>query len=101
MSDFLKAVRDRVVIYDGAMGTCIQQSNLTLDDYWGKENCSEILCLSRPEVIKQIHDSYFEAGADVVESNTFGAARVVLAEFGLQDKVAEITSTSLSIMACG
>jgi 5-methyltetrahydrofolate--homocysteine methyltransferase len=97
MSDFLGAVQDRVVIYDGAMGTCIQQRNLTLDDYWGKENCSEILCLSRPEVIKDIHASYFEAGADVVETNTFGGTRIVLGEFGLEDKVREINQAAVAL----
>src|SRR3954464_2542281 len=97
MSDFLKAVRERVVFYDGAMGTCIQQRNLTLDDYWGKENCSEILCLSRPEVIEDIHASYFEAGADIVETNTFGGSRLVLSEFGLADKVAEINRAAVKL----
>jgi 5-methyltetrahydrofolate--homocysteine methyltransferase len=97
MSDFLKAVRERVVIYDGAMGTCIQQRNLTLDDYWGKENCSEILCLSRPEIVKDIHASYFEAGADIVETNTFGGSRIVLTEFGIADKVAEINHAAVKL----
>ena len=97
MSDFLKAVRDRVVIYDGAMGTCIQQRNLTLDDYWGKENCSEVLCLSRPEIVRDIHAGYFEAGADIVETNTFGGSRIVLTEFGLEDKVAEINHAAVKL----
>lgn len=97
MSDFLRAVQERVVIYDGAMGTCIQQRNLTLDDYWGKENCSEILCLSRPDVIKEIHASYFEAGADIVETDTFGGSRIVLSEFGLEDKVAEINKAAVKL----
>ena len=90
MSSFLESVRDRVVIYDGAMGTNIQLHNPTLDDYWGKENCSEVLVLSRPDIIKDIHASFLQVGCDVVETNTFGGTRVVLAEFGLQDKVAEI-----------
>ena len=90
MSDFLQIVRERVVIYDGAMGTNIQLHNPTLDDYWGKENCSEVLVLSRPDIIKDIHASFLQVGCDVVETNTFGGTRVVLGEFGLQDKVAEI-----------
>ncbi len=84
MSEFLKAVNERVVIYDGAMGTQIQARNLALDDYWGNEGCSEILVLSRPDVIRDIHAAYFEAGADVVETNTFGATRIVLGEYDLQ-----------------
>jgi 5-methyltetrahydrofolate--homocysteine methyltransferase len=97
MSDFLKAVQERVVIYDGAMGTCIQQQNPTLDDYWGKENCSEILCLSRPDIIRNIHAAYFEAGADVVETNTFGASRIVLTEFQIPEKVAEINHAAVKL----
>src|SRR5581483_5074384 len=97
MSDFLKAVQERVVIYDGAMGTCIHQFNPTIDDYWGKENCSEILNLSRPDIIRQIHASYFEAGADIVETNTFGATRIVLNEFQIGDKVEEINRKAVEI----
>jgi len=97
MSDFLNAVQERVVIYDGAMGTCIHQFNPTIDDYWGKENCSEILNLSRPEIIRQIHADYFEAGADIVETNTFGGSRVVLNEFQLGDKVDEINRRAVEI----
>ncbi|MGE5323643.1 MAG: homocysteine S-methyltransferase family protein, partial [Actinomycetota bacterium] len=76
MKPFLDTVRERVVIYDGAMGTQIQQRNPSLDDFWGKENCSEVLVLSRPDIIKDIHAAYFKAGADVVETNTFGASSI-------------------------
>src|SRR5437588_6342731 len=72
------------------MGTNIQLHNPTLDDYWGKENCSEVLVLSRPDIIKDIHASFLQVGCDVVETNTFGGTRVVLGEFGLAHKVAEI-----------
>ncbi len=74
MKSFLETVRERVVIYDGAMGTQIQERNPSLDDFWGKENCSEVLVLSRPDIIKDIHATYFKAGADVVETNTFGGS---------------------------
>ncbi|HVZ18884.1 MAG TPA: homocysteine S-methyltransferase family protein, partial [Terriglobales bacterium] len=97
MSDFLKAVQERVVIYDGAMGTCIHQFNPTIDDFWGKENCSEILNLSRPDIIRKIHADYFEAGADIVETNTFGGSRIVLNEFQLGDKVEEINRKAVEI----
>jgi len=97
MSNFLQTVRKRVVIYDGAMGTNIQKRNPTLDDYWGKENCSEVLVLSRPDIIRDIHADFFKVGCDIVETNTFGATRIVLGEFGLQDRVAEINLTAVKL----
>src|SRR6202167_93122 len=90
MSDFLQTVKERVVVYDGAMGTNIQTRNPTLDDYWGKENCSEVLVLSRPDIIRDIHADFFRVGCDIVETNTFGGSRIVLSEFELADKVHEI-----------
>src|SRR5713101_2630508 len=90
MSNFLQTVNERVVIYDGAMGTSIQTRNPSVDDFWGKEGCNELLVLSRPDIIKDIHGSFLKVGCDVVETDTFGATRVVLAEYDLQDKTAEI-----------
>ena len=90
MADFLQTVQERVVIYDGAMGTNIQKRNPTLDDYWGKENCSEVLVLSRPDIIRDIHGEFFRVGCDVVETNTFGGSRIVLGEFDLGERVHEI-----------
>jgi 5-methyltetrahydrofolate--homocysteine methyltransferase len=90
MSTFFQTVKERVVIYDGAMGTNIQKRNPTLDDYWGKENCSEVLVLSRPDIIREIHADFFTVGCDVVETNTFGGTGLVLGEFDLRDKVREI-----------
>jgi 5-methyltetrahydrofolate--homocysteine methyltransferase len=97
MSNFLQTVRERVVIYDGAMGTNIQKRNPTLDDYWGKENCSEVLVLSRPDIIRDIHADFFGVGCDVVETNTFGGTSIVLGEFGLADRVAEINLAAVKI----
>ncbi len=90
MADFLNIVKERVVVFDGAMGTNIQFRNPSADDFWGKEGCNELLVLSRPDIIKDIHASFFQVGSDIVETNTFGATRIVLAEYDLQDKVAEI-----------
>jgi 5-methyltetrahydrofolate--homocysteine methyltransferase len=66
MTDFLKTVKERVLVYDGAMGTNIQKRNPTLDDYWGKENCSEVLMLSRPNIIRDIHAHFFRVDCDIV-----------------------------------
>jgi 5-methyltetrahydrofolate--homocysteine methyltransferase len=95
MSDFLKAVQERVVVYDGAMGTNIQFRNLNAEDYWGKEGCNELLVLSRPDVIADIHAAFYEVGCDVVETDTFGSTRIVLAEYGLEDRTRE-----LNLAAC-
>src|SRR6266436_2244692 len=97
MSDFLQTVKERVVVYDGAMGTNIQVRNPSVDDFWGKEGCNEILVLSRPDIIKDIHSEFFSVGCDVVETDTFGGARVVLAEYDLQDKVREINVAAAQI----
>src|SRR6202008_2905329 len=97
MADFLQLVKERVVFYDGAMGTNIQSRNPTLDDYWGKENCSEVLVLSRPDIIREIHADFFGVGCDIVETNTFGGTRIVLGEFDLADKVHEINKRAAEL----
>ncbi|MCU1312140.1 MAG: metH, partial [Candidatus Angelobacter sp.] len=97
MSEFLKLLRERVIIYDGAMGTAIQERQLTLTDYWDKEGCSEILVLSRPDVIRDIHANFLQVGCDIVETNTFGATNIVLGEYDLQDKVREINMAAVKV----
>ncbi|HCU25428.1 MAG TPA: methionine synthase, partial [Deltaproteobacteria bacterium] len=79
-------------VLDGAMGTAIQQKNLRAADFGGSEyeGCNEHLVLTKPELIRSIHESYLEAGADIVETNTFGATPLVLAEYQLQAKTDEI-----------
>ena len=70
----LRVLRDRVLVFDGAMGTQIQAADLELDDFKNLEGCNEILVETRPDVIEAIHARYFEAGADVVETDSFGGA---------------------------
>ncbi|UCH64198.1 MAG: methionine synthase [Fidelibacterota bacterium] len=83
---FLHLLRQRVVVFDGAVGTNLQAQNLTPDDFHGREGCNEILVRSRPDVIRALHASFLEVGCDVVETNTFGGTAVVLAEYGLADE---------------
>jgi len=87
----LDALRDRVLLCDGGMGSRVQALTLDTDkDYWGRENCTDVLCLSRPDLVREIHRGYFEAGADMVETNTFGASPVTLGEFDLSERAFEI-----------
>ncbi len=72
------------------MGTCVQRYNLSPEDFWGKEGCNELLVLSRPDVIRGIHEQYLEAGCDVIETDSFGSTRIVLAEYELEDRVREL-----------
>ena len=85
-------LQERILILDGAMGTMIQQAGLAAADFGGEalEGCNEMLNLTRPDVIRGIHEAYLEAGADIIETNTFGATSVVLAEYGIADRAREI-----------
>ncbi|RAV02399.1 methionine synthase [Paenibacillus sp. YN15] len=85
-------LQKKIMILDGAMGTMIQQEDLTAADFGGEdlEGCNEYLCITRPDVISNIHDAYFEAGADIIETNSFGSTSVVLAEYGLEAKAREL-----------
>ena len=96
-SSFLDLVRQRIVFLDGAMGTSVHTYDLPLSEYQGLENCTEILTLTRPDVIEEIHRSFFEAGADAVETNTFGANKIVLAEFDLVKQTRELNVRAAQI----
>lgn len=88
--NILDRLKQRVFILDGAMGTSIHNLDLTLDDYRGCENCSEVLNLTRPELIRDVHRSFLSIGSDAVMTNSFGGSRHVLAEFDLQNETYEI-----------
>ena len=87
---------ERILVLDGAMGTMIQQKNLTSEDFGGKtlEGCNEYLAKSNPEVVLDIHRRYLQAGADIIETNTFGGTALVLAEYRLQDQAHELNFTA-------
>ncbi|CAM3689468.1 methionine synthase [Smaragdicoccus niigatensis] len=90
-SAFLDALSQRVLIGDGAMGTMLQAADLTLDDFVGLEGCNEILNDTRPDVIRNIHRAYFEAGADAVETNTFGCNLPNLADYDIADRIRDLS----------
>src|SRR3984957_13319707 len=87
---FIDVVRHRIVVLDGAMGANLQTRTLDLQRDWlGQENISEVLNFSRPDVIQEIHEAFLDVGCDAVETNTFGANKIVLAEAGMADRVFE------------
>ena len=85
-----EALSLRCVIADGAMGTMLQAANPTLADFQGHEGCNEILNVTRPEVVRAIHDQYLTVGVDAIETNTFGANWANLAEYGIEDRIYEL-----------
>lgn len=93
------ALRDRVILLDGAMGTQIFDHNPTLEDYGGAQfdGCVELLNERRPEWIKKIHENYLRAGADAVETNTFGCNEIVLSEFGLEHRVFDLNVQAVKV----
>ena len=97
MNGFLTALYERVVVADGAMGTMLQAAEPSLDDFQGHEGCNEILNVTRPDVVAGIHAAYFDAGADCVETNTFGANLANLAEYGIQDRIEELARAAAGI----
>src|ERR1700743_559894 len=98
--DYLKAISSHVVVYDGGMGATREQFELTAEDYGGLQGkCHEALVLNRPDVIRGVHESMLEAGAEVVETDTFQASRLKLEEWGLADHTAEINRKAAEIAA--
>lgn len=89
-SELRKALASRVVIADGAMGTMLQAADPTLEDFQGHEGCNEILNISRPDIVRSVHERYLEVGVDAIETNTFGANWANLAEYGIEDRIYEL-----------
>ncbi len=92
MKSFLESLKDRIVVFDGAMGTNLHAQDLSVDDYGGPqfEGCPEHLLISRPDAVEKVHAGFFEVGCDVVETDSFGGASIVLAEYGIADKAYEL-----------
>ena len=92
MSTFLDLLKEKIIVFDGAMGSNLQAMNLTIDDWGGPqfENCSENLLYTRPDAIEKVHTRFLDVGCDVIETNSFGGSEVVLTEFGIADKTYDV-----------
>jgi len=96
--DYLKAISEHVVVYDGGMGATLEQFELTAEDYGGLAGkCHEALVLNRPDVIEGVHTSMLEAGAEVLETDTFQASRIKLEEWGLAEYTVEVNTKAAEI----
>src|ERR1041385_5102909 len=96
--DYITATRERVVVFDGGMGATLEQFDLTQADYGGLEGkCHEALVLHRPDVIEGVHASMLEAGAEVVETDTFQGSRLKLEEWGLGEHTLEVNTRAAQI----
>jgi 5-methyltetrahydrofolate--homocysteine methyltransferase len=98
-SIFLQHLASRVLLFDGATGTSLQNQNLTADDFGGPslEGCNEYLCISKPDAVRKVHYDFLKAGADIIETNSFGSASIVLAEYDIADKAYELSRLSAEI----
>ncbi|GAA2102145.1 methionine synthase [Streptomyces albiaxialis] len=92
-----QALAERVVVADGAMGTMIQAQDPTLDDFQQLEGCNEILNVTRPDIIRSVHEEYFAAGVDCVETNTFGANHAALGEYEITERIHELSEKGVAI----
>ena len=97
--DLLTALSRRVVIADGATGTMLQAHDLSLDDFEGHEGCNEILNVTRPDVVRSLHDAFFAVGVDAVETNTFGANLANLGEYGIEGRIRELARAGAAVAA--
>lgn len=97
MNSLREALKKRVVIADGAMGTMLQNQNPSLADFENHEGCNEILNITRPDIVKAVHIEYLNAGVDAIETNTFGANFANLAEYGIEDRIFELALAGAKI----
>ncbi len=96
---FLDLLKDKVIVFDGAMGTYLQSLELPIEEWGGPnfENCSENLLYTRPDAIEAVHNAFLEAGCDVIETNSFGGSEVVLKEFGIAEKTYDVNFRSAQL----
>ncbi len=99
MAKFLNLLNEKIIVFDGAMGTFLQSLNLSIDDWGGPnfENCSENLLYTRPDAIETVHKNFLDVGCDVIETNSFGGSEVVLTEFGIADKTYDVNKRAAEL----
>lgn len=99
MKNFLELLKEKVIVFDGAMGSNLQSQELTIEDWGGAnfENCSENLLYTKPDAIEKVHLGFLEVGCDVIETNSFGGSEVVLAEFGIADKTYDVNKKAAEL----
>ncbi|MGW6862171.1 methionine synthase [Streptomyces xanthophaeus] len=92
-----EALATRVVVSDGAMGTMLQEQDPTLEDFQQLEGCNEVLNATRPDIVRSVHQAYFDAGVDMVETNTFGANATAMSEYDIPDRIVELSESGARI----
>lgn len=99
MKSFTELLNEKIIVFDGATGTNLQTQNLTADDFGGEayNGCNEYLLISRPSAMEKVHVDFLEAGADVIETDTFGSSSIVLAEYDLQDRAYELSKLGAAL----
>ena len=96
---YLDALEQKVLVYDGAMGTSLQALNLTAEQFGGEQynGCNDYLVISDPQAVETVHRSFLDVGVDVIETDTFRANRITLKEYGLQDRIIEINHAAAAM----
>ena len=96
---YLEALADRVLIFDGAMGTSLQSQNLTAEHFGGEQyyGCNDYLVISYPQAVERVHRSFLEVGVDVIETDTFRSCRLTLHDYGLGDRTLEINRSAAAM----
>ena len=94
---FLDALKEKVLIFDGAMGTNLQNYNLTKEDFGGKEGLNDYLVITKPQVVREIHEGFLKVGVDCLETNTFGSNRLKLEEYGIGDQIVSVNTAAVKL----
>src|ERR1700730_1605742 len=99
MSNFLETLKERIVVFDGAMGTSLQMQNLTLDDFGGLrfEGCNENLLITRPDAVENVHTAFFDVGCDVIETNSFHGTTVHSPEYDMAGQTYDMNVRAASL----